>query len=61
MAVQIDQLTLQVDDEGTPSAGAEARQHPLPPAAEAWRAQWLAERLAEQQARWAATDRDDQR
>jgi hypothetical protein len=28
---------------------------------EAWRAQWLAERRAEQLARWSAFDRDDER
>ncbi|KPF49981.1 hypothetical protein IP87_06995 [beta proteobacterium AAP121] len=60
MPVQIDQLSLQVEDEGAAAPGV-APAPPLPLAAEAWRAQWLAERLAEQQARWAATDRDDER
>lgn len=60
MPVQIDQLSLQVEDEGAPAI-TPTPAAPLPGAAEAWRAQWLAERLAEQQARWAATDRDDER
>ncbi|RVU46217.1 hypothetical protein [Rubrivivax rivuli] len=60
MPVQINELSLQVDDDGAPAAG-QTPPAPLPLAAEAWRAQWLAARLAEQQARWAATDRDDER
>ena len=61
MPVQIDQLSMQVDAEGAPAAASPRPQPPLPLAAEAWRAQWLAARLLEQQARWAATDRDDER
>jgi hypothetical protein len=33
----------------------------LPQAAEAWRAAWIATSAIEQQARRAATDRDDER
>jgi hypothetical protein len=61
MAVQIDELDLQVDaspaSAGTPASPAP----PLPGPVEAWRAQWLAERRAEQLARWSAFDRDDER
>lgn len=60
MAVQIDELEVNV--EGTPAAGGAATPpRPLPQWTEPWRMAWLAARQAEQQARWAATDRDDER
>ena len=60
MPVQIDELEVNV--EGAPAAGqATAPASPLPRLENAWRLAWLAARQDEQQARLAATDRDDER
>jgi hypothetical protein len=61
MAVQIDELDMQVDASPAAAGAPAANAPPLPSALEAWRAQWLAERRAEQWARWSAFDRDDER
>lgn len=63
MPVQIGELDMTVDN--APPAGAAATPAspalPLPPADELWRAALVSLRAAEQQARWAAHDRDDER
>lgn len=62
MPVQINELDVQVDSpaaEGGARGGAQSS--PLPELQELWRTQWIAARMAEQQCRWSALDRDDAR
>lgn len=60
MPVHIDELDVNVSN--APTAAAAAQQlPPQPPLPERWRAAWIAARAAEDEARHAAHDRDDER
>jgi hypothetical protein len=62
MAVQINELDVQVDNPSVESGARRADQaSPLPELQELWRAQWIAAGWAEQQCRWSPIDRDDER
>lgn len=62
MAVQINELDVQVDNPPAEGGARSAGQNsPLPELQEHWHAQWIAARGAEQQSRCSPLDRDDAR